>query len=56
VYLRGVRMKQKLLWEEIQEKKLKLNQLIKDRSSLTTDIIIETSEELDELIKEYYRT
>ena len=33
---------------------MKLDELVKDRSTLTEDIIVRTSEELDDLINEYY--
>jgi len=42
------------LLEKIREKKMKLDELVKDRSTLTEDIIVRTSEELDDLINEYY--
>ncbi len=47
-------MEQIELLEKIREKKMKLDELVKDRSTLTEDIIVRTSEELDDLINEYY--
>lgn len=49
-----MRVEQKLLWEEIQDKKHKLDELINENSSIKNKIILENSQELDELIKKFY--
>ena len=54
LYSRRVDVEQIELLEKIREKKMKLDELVKDRSTLTEDIIVRTSEELDDLINEYY--
>lgn len=47
-------MEHKKLWEEIHNKKQKLDELINNNNTIKNKKVIDTSQELDELIKIFY--
>ncbi len=52
--LRGMKVERTKLWEEIEVKKQKLDELIDNNNTIKNTKIINTSQKLDELITKFY--